>query len=234
MRLVLYLLPAALAFAATLWVRPAHAQVELEEADPPDGATLELPGTIRLCFSQEISGQFVLAYRLPDGGEAGLTTSFDPNGRCLEIEPRLPAGATGGVHTLDWRVTSVAGDEQGSGTLSYNVGEEGVPLSLPSPTAVPTFPPGTPGAGPPGGTETPTETPTPTASPEETATATATPAGGEDKDDGGPDILMIALLTTAVAGAAAAVGTLGYLFRRKIGFDLHRPPEGGEEDRGHD
>jgi len=99
---------------------------------------------------------------------------------------------------------------------------------------VPTFPPGTPGAGPPGGTETPTETPTPTASPEETATATATPAGGEDKDDGGPDILTIALLTTAVAGAAAAVGTLGYLFRRRIGFDLHRPPEGGEEDRGHD
>ena len=232
MRPILYLLPAVLAFATIVWARPAHAQVELVEANPPDGATLELPGKINLCFSQEIGGDFVLAYRLPDGQEASLSTSFDPNGRCLDIEPRLSAGATGGVHTLDWRVNSVAGDEQGSGTLSYNVGEEGVPLSLPSPTALPTLPPGTPGAEPPAGTATPTETLTPTPSPE--GTATATPAGGEDKDDGGPDILKIALLTTAVAGAAAVLGTLGYLFRRKIGFDLHRPPEGGEEDRGHD
>jgi len=230
MRPIRHLLPAAtaLAFAAALWVRPAQAQITLEEADPPDGATLELPGTITLCFSQEIGGDFVLAYRVPDGREAGLSVNFDPNGRCLELEPRLPAGATGGVHTLDWRVNSVAGDEQGSGTLSYNVGEEGVPLALASPTALPTLPPGTPAGTSPAGT--PTETPTPTPSPEGTATATATPAGGEDKDDGGPDILMIALLTTAVAGAAAAVGTLGYLFRRRIGFDLHKPPEGGEEE----
>ena len=68
--------------------------------------------------------------------------------------------------------------------------------------------------------------------------AIATPlAGGgsvdEGGDGGGPDILLMALLTIAVAGGAAVVATLGYLLRRAIGFDLHRPPEGEEDGGGH-
>ncbi len=52
-------------------------------------------------------------------------------------------------------------------------------------------------------------------------------------DDDGPDILLMALITTAVAGGAAVLFTLGYLLRRRIGFEPHRPPEDGEEGEGH-
>ncbi len=43
-------------------------------------------------------------------------------------------------------------------------------------------------------------------------------------DDEGPDILLTALVTTASVGAAAVLLTLGYLLRRRIGFEPHRPP----------
>ena len=55
------------------------------------------------------------------------------------------------------------------------------------------------------------------------AGVSAAPSLQEDGDEG-PDILLEALLTIAVAGGAALLGLLGYLFRRAIGFDLHRPP----------
>ncbi len=47
-------------------------------------------------------------------------------------------------------------------------------------------------------------------------------------DNGGPDILLTALITTGVIGGAAALATLLYFLRRAIGFDWHRPPEGDE------
>ncbi len=66
-------------------------------------------------------------------------------------------------------------------------------------------------------------------------------SGGEEESgtlrfrvetNGGPDILLIALITTASMGGAAALFTLGYLLRRRIGFDWHRPPEGDEGTSG--
>ncbi len=66
---------------------------------------------------------------------------------------------------------------------------------------------------------------------------TPVPAGGDpgtvDSGDDGPDILLTALITTGVAGGVAVLFTLGYLVRRRIGYDPHRPPEGGEGDEGH-
>jgi methionine-rich copper-binding protein CopC len=59
-----------------------------------------------------------------------------------------------------------------------------------------------------------------------------TPAGAAG-DDEGPDILFLALITTASAGGAALLFTLGYLLRRRIGYEPHRPPEGGAEGDGH-
>ncbi len=47
-------------------------------------------------------------------------------------------------------------------------------------------------------------------------------------ENGGPDILLTALITTGVIGSAAALATLLYFLRRAIGFDWHRPPEGDE------
>ena len=67
-------------------------------------------------------------------------------------------------------------------------------------------------------------------------------SGGEEESgslrfrvetDGGPDILLIALITTASMGGAAVLFTLGYLLRRRIGFEPHRPPEDKEEGAGH-
>ena len=52
-------------------------------------------------------------------------------------------------------------------------------------------------------------------------------------DDDGPDILLMALITIAIAGGAAVLFTLGYLLRRRIGFEPHRPSEEGEEGEGH-
>ena len=52
-------------------------------------------------------------------------------------------------------------------------------------------------------------------------------------DDDGPDILLTALITIASAGGAAVLFTLGYLLRRRIGFEPHRPPEEREEGEGH-
>jgi methionine-rich copper-binding protein CopC len=59
----------------------------------------------------------------------------------------------------------------------------------------------------------------------------APPAGGSD--DSGPDILKTALITVAVMAGAAGASLLLYLFRRAIGFDLHRPPEDGGQTPGH-
>jgi methionine-rich copper-binding protein CopC len=70
----------------------------------------------------------------------------------------------------------------------------------------------------------PPTSPTPEASPE-------APANGDE--DGGPDILLMALVTTAVGIGAALVGLLLFLVRRRIGFWLHRPgpEESGAEER---
>jgi hypothetical protein len=71
-----------------------------------------------------------------------------------------------------------------------------------------------------------------TAAPGETLQA-AGPIAQEGDDDGGPDILFLALITTASVGGAVALFTLGYLLRRRIGCEPHRPPEGEDEREGH-
>ncbi len=71
-----------------------------------------------------------------------------------------------------------------------------------------------------------------TAAPGETLQA-AGPIAQEGDDDDGPDILLMALLTTAGIGSAAALFTLAHLLRRRIGYEPHRPPEGEEEGEGH-
>jgi len=74
--------------------------------------------------------------------------------------------------------------------------------------------------------------PADTATPEETLQPDS-PIGQEGDDDDGPDILLMALLTTAGIGSAVVLFTLGYLLRRRIGYEPHRPPEDGEEGEGH-
>ena len=187
----------------------AYAQTErikLTESDPPDGARLIAPPeTVHLCFSHVIRGDFQISYKLPSGPNLDLRISFLPNGRCLDVQPTPPGNPPEGEHTLEWRVVAAAGSEEGSGELRFQIGER-VAAATQSPAATTTPPPATP--------------------PAEGTTA----AGGADGD--GPDILLTALVTTASVGGAAVLLTLGYLLRRRIGFEPHRPPPSDEDEGG--
>ena len=52
---------------------------------------------------------------------------------------------------------------------------------------------------------------------------------GTDSDDG-PDVVELTLLTLAASGIAAVIGLIGYLVRRGVGYDPHRP---GPDDEPH-
>ncbi|MEE8346585.1 MAG: copper resistance protein CopC [Dehalococcoidia bacterium] len=191
---------ASLASAAYAQTEP----IELTESDPPDGAQLIAPPeTVHLCFSELIRGDFRISYKLPGGPNLDLKMSFLTNGRCLDVRPTLPDNPPEGEHTLEWQVAAAAGSEEGAGELRFLIGELS-PAATPSPTADATPPPATPPAD---GT-----------------------TSDSDTNGDGPDILLTALVTTASVGGAAVLLTLGYLLRRRIGFEPHRPPPSDEDE----
>jgi len=212
--LTLTLVAFGLAVLASL-ASAAYAQterIELTDANPPDGARLNAPPeTVLLCFSQLIRGDFRISYKLPNGSNLGVRIAFLPNGLCLDVQPTLPDNPPEGEYTLEWQVTAAEGGEGGSGELHFQIGEGGSPPPSSSPTPSETPPPATPPATPPAG-------------------------GGPDTadagDDSGPDILLTALVTTASVGGAAVLLTLGFLLRRRIGFEPHRPPPSDEHEGG--
>ena len=209
---------------------------------PPDGATLSSPPFfLQLCFASPINnrdlfagGDFAFSVTQPDGVALGHRDVFQPDGYGMAIYPGKPVAAdTSGVWKFHWRVTSPDGATPLEGDASYTVNPTGDPV----PTATP--PPCIGEAGT--GTVTPTpegnkatETPPvgtgatasqPTLSPKPTASPAVI-----DTDDS-PDIDKYAYLTIGAAGVAAVIATLGYLFRRRIGFDPHKP--GDTDDSGH-
>lgn len=208
MKPALALLALGLAALASL-ASAAYAQtepIELTEVDPPDGARLEQPpALVHLCFSVPLKDDFAFNMEMPDGRTPGVSIVFQPGGQCVDAIPLLPDDAPTGEYSFDWRVSAAEGDEQASGTLSFRVTERG-PAATPSPAAGATPPPATPPAG---GT-----------------------TAGSGADGDGPDILLTALVTTASVGGAAVLLTLGYLLRRRIGFEPHRPPPSDEDEGG--
>ncbi len=212
--LILTLLALGLTALASL-TSAAFAQtepIELTESDPPDGARLLAPPeAVHICFSQIIRGDFQISYKLPSGPNLDLRTTFLPDGRCLDVRPALPDDPPQGEHTLAWQVAAAAGAEEGGGELRFLIGER-VAAATASPTA--------------------TATPSPAA---DDTPPPATPPAGEtttDSEDNGnePDILLTALVTTASVGGAAILLTLGYLLRRRVGFEPHRPPPSDEDE----
>ncbi len=213
MKHALALLLLALAAALASPASPAYAQIELTEADPADGARLKAPPkVVHLCFSQPVNiddiDTFDFSYQMPDGRRLGLRIAFQTDGECVDVYPGLPAERPKGDYIFEWQVTAAEGDEEGSGTLRFQVSKKSTATAVPSPT--------------------PAETPPP---------VTPSPTGGavtEDAgDDDGPDILFLALITTASVAGAAVLFTLGYFLRRRIGYEPHRPPEGGEGGDDH-
>lgn len=187
---------------------PAYAQIELAVASPPDGAQVDAPPEIHLCFSQSVAfrdrTKFEFTYLGPDDGRLGMRIAFESSGECVDITPILPDDYSAGEYTLQWKVTAAASDEQGSGTLRFEVTSGGTPAPAPD------------------------ETP-----PRETPSAGGGQGGANAGDDDGPDILLLALITAGGVGGGAVLLTLGYLLRRRIGYDLHLPPDGSESGEGH-
>jgi methionine-rich copper-binding protein CopC len=149
MKLAVSLMLVALTAALALTASPAHAQVELTEVDPPDGARLEAPpDLIFLCFSQPVidddNATFKFRFLRPNGSGLGHRDRFQRDGECLDINVNVPDDYAPGIYTLEWQVTAAQGDEVGSGTVSYQVTQGGTPAPGPSPSPVVTVPPGTP------------------------------------------------------------------------------------------
>lgn len=231
------LLLLTLAAALMLPASPAYAQIELTRADPPDGARLDAPPeTVHLCFSQPVniedSTTLDFNYLVPDGHSLGLRVVFRPDGECVDVFPGLPTVRPAGEYTFEWQVTAAEADEEGSGTLHFQVTQSTSAMPAPSSTPGETPPPVTP--SPEGGTPAPSPSPTPGETPPPVTPSPEGGSGTEDaSDDDGPDILFLALITTASVGGAVVLFTLGYLLRRRIGYEPHRPPEGGEEGESH-
>lgn len=209
---------AAVALSAHFLASQAWAQPELDQSDPEDGAELdEPPDAINLCFSEPVrSGgfeDFEFAVFAPENQRLGLRAEFDADGICVEINPGRPEGEDAGLWEVRWQVTSRETEETGTGSLSFTViGEE-----TPTPTLSPT---------PEAETPTPTLLPTPPA-----PGTTPTPERADSEEDGGPDILTVALITAGAIIGASVLGLALYLLRRRIGFWPHRPPpdEGGDD-----
>lgn len=237
MKSALALLLLTLAATLALTASPAYAQIELTEVNPADGAELETPpDVVHLCFSEPVDIQhnnaFEFSYQMPAGRRLGLRIVFQADGECVDVHAGLPAERPAGEYTFEWQVTALEGDEEGSGTLRFEVTtSSGAPASL-SPTPAETTPTvtlsPTPAEGTPAATPSPAEaTPAATPSPEEGAET-------EDAgDDDGPDILFLALITIGSVGGAAVLFTMGYLLRRRLRYEPHRPPEDEGGGGGH-
>ncbi len=145
MKQAVSLILVALAAALSLTTSPAHAQVELTEVDPPDGARLDAPpDLVHICFSEPVIIEDSAAYQFrffrPDGSGLGHRDRFQPDGECLDIFVNVPDDYSAGQYTLEWRVTAAEGGGEGSGTLRYQVTQAGSPAPTPTTVGAPSPP----------------------------------------------------------------------------------------------
>lgn len=241
----LFLPLAALILLSALSSPSAHAAdptPELVFQYPPDGAVLKEPVFfLQLCFAQPINkkdlfagGDFAFSVKQPDGIGLGHRDVFQPDAYGVAIYPGLPVGASlTGDWKFHWRVTSPDAQSPLEGDVTYTVDPDGEPI----PTATP--PPCIGEAGT--GTVTPTPVGNkPTDTPPPGSGATVAPTGSPtaspaviDEGDDDPDIDKYAYITIGAAGVAAVIATLGYFFRRRIGFDPHKPTDSDDSQGGH-
>jgi methionine-rich copper-binding protein CopC len=207
---------------------------------PAEGATLTAePFFFQLCFASPINkkdlplgGDFFFSVTEPDGVGLGNRDVFQPDAYGIAVYPGVAMGDVAGQWKFHWRVSSPDAQSPLEGDINFTVNPGGDPI----PTATP--PPCIGEAGT--GTVTPTpEGNPPTDSPPPGTGATLHPTNSAkptastaaiDEDDS-PDIDKYAYLTIGAAGGAAIIATLGYIFRRRIGYDPHKPPD--SDDSGH-
>jgi methionine-rich copper-binding protein CopC len=185
---------------------PPGTPVELIEVNPPDGAQLdEPPDVVHVCFSRRVNKD--------------EPPTFDfrfvmPDGRALGRRTAFQSdGMCADVYpglpderpAGEYSIEWRVTSAEGDATGSGTLRFQVTGSSRVVPPAGPTV-----GVG-----------------------ATPTPALTDSSDDDGPDILLLALITTGVVGGAAVLFGLGYLLRLRIGYEPHRPPKDAEEEDGH-
>lgn len=205
----------------------------------------EKPFVLQFCFQDPINikdldkgGDFRFELRNPQNMGLGLRIVFQPDGYGVAVYPGPEPSLIPGVvtptgepaWTYEWRVVDAEDGTPLEGTLRFTVDPDAEPIPLETPPpCVQAGGTATPGGltASPSPTIRPTRTPVDqTPAPGETERPQETPEPGLDEADDGPDVLLLALLTVGVVGAAGGVGLIGFVLRKKIGFDPHKPGPG--------
>ena len=248
------LLPlAVVAVVLALSASAAHAQSPTAEPqpvlvyqNPAEGAVIQQTAFgIQLCFASPVNikdldkgGDFSFRVTEPDG--LGFSANRTAPLGLMDTDHRLPRAPDRryrGQWKFHYRLTSPDAKSALEGDITYTVDPNGSPIPQATPPVCVAS----------GGTATASPTPDPNAttpaaasaspvltsrSPSASATPTASPiAAGSSSSS--PDILKYALLTIGAAGAAGVILLIGYLVRRRVGYDPHREKPGGGGDDHH-
>ena len=230
-----------LLFVAAPYIGHGSTPVEADEPEiiyqyPEDGDVLkDRPFVLQMCFKEPVNvndlaegGDFAFKIDPPDTQGLGVRIVFQPDGYGVALYPGPAAEGQNleGEWIWEYRLTDkVQPTDATEGTVKFSVSAtDGTDIISATPptclaegaTHVPTAPP----AGSPGTTNS----------------VTPTPDGGEVIDEGGDsdvDILRLALLTIGAAGAAGLIALIGYVIRKRIGYEPHAPHEGEEPPEHH-
>jgi hypothetical protein len=213
------------AFVATASIPAAADEPEIVHQFPEDDAVLaEAPPVLQMCFKEPVNvqdldkgGDFRFRLVRPDQIGLGMRIVFQPDGYGVAIYPgEAQTEPPDGEWTWEYRLVDAASGDPLEGEIQFRVQTgEGEDIILSTPPACLAS----------GATQPPTR------SPGATGRASVTPSPiviDEEPDDDGPDVAQLALLTIGAAGVAGVVALIGFLIRRRLGFEPHRPPDRGE------
>jgi hypothetical protein len=208
----------SLALVSALSTPPAHAadsQPVRVYQNPTEGEAIRQPAFgIQLRFSspdnfKDMDTGGGWAFTVTEGHRLGFGNRdvFEPDGYGVTIYPAQPIGEITGQWNFHDRLTSADARSSSSPATASPTPEPGAT----TPAAVSASPAPTSGHS----------------SVSSTPNATSPIAAGSS---GGPDILKYSLLTIGAAGAAGVILLIGYLVRRRVGYDPHREmPSGGDD-----
>jgi len=235
-----------LLFVATATVGHGPAPTRAKEPEityqfPKEGDVLKAPPfVLQMCFKDPVNvndldkgGDFRFRLVRPDNKGLGMRIVFQPDGYGVAIYPGLPKDEQipDGNWSWEYRLTEKIPATQPTGTSPKLDATEGtVKFSVNAQTGKDTITATPPACLAAGATQVPTAPPA--GSPGVTNSPGPT-GGATEEDGGGPDILRLALLTIGAAGAAGLLALIGYVIRKRIGYEPHAPKSGEEPPEHH-